>query len=292
MKITARFLVVLACAWCALPLLHYLTQPHSRVLEFVPVLLDASRVVLILVGWGAWSRRAWTAGVALVLALLSTLVTLVVFHLAPEVRATLVQAVQQISLSRHQNYELDMVVEGLTGQSLALVAWIWAIAIVSFRVKRVAVSREDVSRSFSERSAGENRLIRNGLLAMLAWLFIVPPVLNLVRPLREVRHGTWTSDAAHARYALTSAQREALSPGALAVVADLDVDLSRIAAGGEPVRLQAKPGPVTDSVMYIDSSAYAVTAYRLHGKLTQMDVWFYVPELRTQLGPARVILLR
>ena len=292
MKISPRLLVVLACAWCGLPLLYLLTRPETRVLELAPVYV--TRGLLLLIGWGLWRRHSWPKGIAVALALLLTLVAAAMFRLDAQQYDLLAAAVSQRSWALYRDNASNLGGDNPLGLALVLTAWCWFIAIVSFRVKRAAPFSEDVSRSFSERDAGENRVIRIVVAALLAWILVLPPVLNLVRPLRELSPGVWTSDAAHLRFKLTGSERGRLLPRDLPVIDALDADLARIVAGGEPEGARISQTPiVTGDVTYFRDGleSYMLTVSRPHGKITEIAVHFDRRSLRDVVGD-RTIQLR
>ena len=148
---------------------------------------------------------------------------------------------------------------------------------------------EMVSRSFSSRDASENRPVFIGLGLIAGWILVWPLAVNVLSPLRELRPGTWTSDAAHVRVVLTDAQRQALSPEDLRVVDDINDDLAHIATGQSPLHSIARPG----STVYESrtASAYYLNVYGPAGTLAQIDVRFYGDSLRNGVG-ARTFLLR
>lgn len=292
MKMTPRLLLVLACAWGGLPLLQLATQPGTRVLAPVPLLLDAARVLLLLMAWGAWSRRAWIKRLAVALAIAATLVAAALFRLEREVWDVLAAAVARQPLPRGSvDDAMDIVTTGLLGQALMFAAATWAIAVVSLRVTPASAGNM-ASRGAVSPEPGENRLIRIGLAALLAWVLVLPPVLDVLWPLRELRHGLWTADASHARVELGDAQRQSIPPADQAVVNELNADLARIVAGDDPAYVHTSPAIVSTDTRYIgDASTYMLTVSRPNGRITSIDIWFYRKALREQLGP-RTILLR
>jgi hypothetical protein len=248
MKITPRLLVVLACAWCGLPLLRIAFHPVAFLGAWthapVSMAFDVTRALLLAIGWGAYMRRSWIARLSLGLAIGWSLLA-GVFVLATPMGWYGVGILFDFGHSLAPAGRGDAVaagIAGLVGDALGLVAWTWAIALVSQRSKPAQATSEMVSRSFSSRDASENRLVHLGLGGILAWLLVWPLLINPVSPLRQLGPGTWTTDAEHARIVLTDAQRQVLSPESLRVVDDINDDLAHIAAGQPPLHSTAKPG--------------------------------------------------
>jgi hypothetical protein len=295
MKITPRLLIVLACAWCSLPLLWIVLRPTAFLYGWahapLTLIFGLARVTFLAIGWAAYARRQWGKRLAMGLAIAWTLLVglLVVFTPFGMVGFAMLLG----PLAGHATLLPDDTVArgmaGMTAGALALAAWAWLVAILSRRLKPAQANSEMASRSFSSRDGAENRLIWIGLALLAAWMLAWPLVHDLMSPLREIRPGTWTTDAAHARVVLTDAQRQALSPENLRIVDDINDDVAHIAAGQQPLHSRARAG----STVYESNAApaYYLNVYRAAGKLSQIDVRFYGDALSNGVG-ARTFLLR
>lgn len=278
MKITPRLLVILACAWCGLPLLDIALHPAAYLrfwtqapLNLAPVL---ARAAFLAIGWGAYARRGWIGRASLGLAIAWTAITAALAVLTPF-------GLMSIALvARHSSSILrgDAVTAGVDALVMgfwSLLAWSWVVAVVARR-QRPAPAGAVV--------AGENHLVHGGIALILAWLFAWPLVHDWLTPLREIRTGYWTSDTAHARVVLTDAQREALSPQEIQVVDDINDEIGHIVAGQPPTHSRLEVHAHSAWYTATPVATWFITTYARDGKVSQIDVRFYNGDLDKKIG--------
>ena len=293
MKMTSRLVVVLACAWCGLPLLGIALHPAAYLSLWTQAPLNladvAVRLAFAVIGWGAYARRGWTKRAAMALAIAWTVAMVALAVLTPFGLFSIAMVARSTSPVLTGGALVDGV-GTLVLNFWRLLAWSWAVAIASRRLRSEAVDEPMVSRSFNSRSSGEDRLIQAGAALILAWVVAWPLVHNLTSPLRELRQGFWTSDAAHARIVLTEAQRRALPPQALQVVDDINDDIASILAGQPTRHSLAKRYDASTWFTAEPGHAWYITAYSRDGRIAQLDLRFYRDDLRIGIGERTIVI--
>ncbi len=294
MKITPRLLVILACAWCGLPLLGIALHPvdYVRLWTQAPlnVVIVIVRMAFLAIGWGAYARRDWVRRAATALAIGWTAVMGALAAFTPFGMLAIMLVARSVS-SLFKDDAATAGIATLVAAFWGLLAWAWVVAIGARRLRPEQPDSPKVLRSVASRDVGENRLVYGGVALIAAWLIVWPFVHDAVSPLREIRPGMWTSDAAHARVLLTDAQRQAMSPADLHVVDDINDDIAHILAAQPPTHSSIEVhGP---STWYTAEPGHAwyIVAHSRDGGVAQVNVEFYNGDLAHRIG-GRTILIR
>jgi hypothetical protein len=275
MKITFRQLVVIACAWCAMPLLGVVLDPAGQLRIWTLSLLNESvvavRFALLVIGAGAFARAAWVRPVAMANAVACT-VLLVALGIAATIRPAAF-------------FPLEIVATPIAGS--------WVVALAARRLRVAQAPAAQASRSFSSSETGENRLIWGGVALIAAWVLVWPRLVDHSSPLREVSATVWKSDASHVRVVIPEGQRSRMSPQQLRIVDDINVDIGRIAAGQPPVHAEAteRHGDSTKFIVRMQDSAWYLMAYSQDGKVVQINLGFFnAPDLVDRIGERQFLL--
>lgn len=287
MKITPRFLVILVCAWCGLPLLGIVLHPVAYLhfwtqapLNLVSVI---ARTALIAIGWGAYVRRDWVGRASIALAITWTAVVLLLAVFTPFGMLSITLAIRSIGSLFKDDAAITSIATLVT-EFWSLLTWSWAAAIVSRRLRSAPADSPIGSRTFASDYTGENRLVYSGVALILSWLFVWPFVHDLASPLREVRPGTWITDAPHARVVLTTAQRQQASSTTLQAVAEINDEIVNILTGKAPAHSTRKDYGISSRYMATRRQTWELVCFAADQNISQIEVVFYDDRLRQEIG--------